>query len=247
MLTYDTLIFNELYNNADDANDWLELRNVSNIDIPLDKWKLTIQTGRGSTIIPFPAGTTIPAGEVLLITNKEMVPAEASVLSIVVKSFALPQSDFALILRSPTAFGDLAGNYFQDARERPETAPEFILGNVYDRVQSTVSGYRAEAWAVSTYRNGLGSPGYQPSAVAGDLNNDGVVNILDLVMVASKFGTNGPSAADLNGDKTVNIQDLVLVANAISNVSAAPTANQSDAATVNNWLKLAASKRSKNR
>ena len=239
LLTYDTIIFNELCNNSDDANDWLELRNVSNVDIPLDKWKLTIQTGNGSVIIPFPAGTVIAAGEVLLITNRKMVPAGASVLSIVVKSFALPQSDFALILRSPTAFGDLAGNYFQDASPRPKTAPEFILGNVYDRVQSTVSGYRAEAWTMSTHRNGMGSPGYQPSTVAGDLNNDSIVNILDLVLVASKFGTTGPSVADLNGDNTVNIQDLVLVANALNAVAGAPPVKQPTAALVNSWLQLA--------
>ena len=245
LLTYDTIIFNELCNNSDDANDWLELRNVSNVDIPLDKWKLTIQTGNGSVIIPFPAGTVIAAGEVLLITNRKMVPAGASVLSIVVKSFALPQSDFALILRSPTAFGDLAGNYFQDASPRPKTAPEFILGNVYDRVQSTVSGYRAEAWTMSTHRNGMGSPGYQPSTVAGDLNNDSIVNILDLVLVASKFGTTGPSVADLNGDNTVNIQDLVLVGRASNNIISAPTAKQSDATAVNNWLKLARQNESK--
>ena len=57
--------------------------------------------------------------------------------------------------------------------------------------------------------------------------------------MASQFGTTGPQAADLNGDNTVNIQDLVLVANASNNVSAAPTAKQSAAATVNTWLQLA--------
>ncbi len=45
-----------------------------------------------------------------------------------------------------------------------------------------------------------------------DVNGDGVVNILDLVLVAGNFGQSGENAADINGDGTVNIQDLVLVA-----------------------------------
>ena len=67
LLTYNTLIFNELHNGSDDANDWLELRNVSPVDIPLDNWQLSVQTGSGTAVIPFPAGTVMPAGEVLLI------------------------------------------------------------------------------------------------------------------------------------------------------------------------------------
>ena len=245
LLTYDTIIFNELHNGSDDTTDWLELRNVSNVEIPIDNWQLRIQTGKDNVIIRFPAGTVIPTGEVLLITNTGMATADASISSVVIETFALPQADFALILRSPTAFGDLAGNYFQGQKERPETAPAFTVDTVWERVQATVSGYRAEAWAKSTHRNGLGSPGYQPSAVMGDLNNDNLVNILDLVLVASQFGTTGITAADLNGDMTVNIQDLVLVANAFRNVGAAPTPKQSAAATVNNWLQLAQQNESK--
>jgi WD40 repeat protein len=42
-----------------------------------------------------------------------------------------------------------------------------------------------------------------------DVNGDGVVNILDLTFLASRFGESSP---DVNGDSIVNILDLVLVA-----------------------------------
>ena len=44
-----------------------------------------------------------------------------------------------------------------------------------------------------------------------DVTGDGVVNILDLVVVANALGKSEP---DLNGDDVVNVQDLVIVANA---------------------------------
>ena len=44
-----------------------------------------------------------------------------------------------------------------------------------------------------------------------DVNGDGIVNILDLVVVANGFGKDAP---DVNGDGVVNVLDLVAVANA---------------------------------
>ena len=58
--------------------------------------------------------------------------------------------------------------------------------------------------------------------LAEDVNNDGVVNIQDIVLVASNFGATGENAADVNGDRVVNIRDLVQVAARIGAVPAAP-------------------------
>ena len=159
----------------------------------------------------FPKGVVIPAGDVLLLTNTEMATTDTTVLSVVSEKFMLPQADFALILRSETAFGDVAGNYVQGEAALPETLPTFTVDTVWDRTQPIGFGYRAEAWAKSTYQNGLGSPGYLPTTPSVDLNNDGVVNIFDLVLVASQFGTTS-TTADLNNDGTVNLGDLAIVA-----------------------------------
>ena len=41
----------------------------------------------------------------------------------------------------------------------------------------------------------------------------GLVNVLDLVIIANAFGKDAP---DVNGDGTVNVLDLVVVANAFA-------------------------------
>ena len=62
--------------------------------------------------------------------------------------------------------------------------------------------------------------------IAADVNNDGSVNILDLVSVASAFGNAGINlAADVSGDGVVNILDLVLVAGMFGDGAAAPSAH----------------------
>ena len=233
LLAHDTVIFNELHNGSDDANDWLELRNVSDAALALDDWQLTIRTSDHSVSVSFPADTLIPAGEVLLLTNTALTTAEASILSVVSETFALPQADFALILHSPAGLGDVAGNYFQGKDDLSQPLPALTVDTVWERTQPISVGYRAAAWTESSHPSGLGTPGYQPQATSADLNNDGVVNILDLVLVASQFGTTD-TTADLNKDGIVNLEDLVRVANAWGGVASAPTAG-----TVNTWLQLA--------
>ena len=73
-----------------------------------------------------------------------------------------------------------------------------------------------------------------------DVNGDGVVNILDLTLVAQGFGTDSLEG-DVNGDGVVNVFDLVQVAGALGGDGAAPSAYSLDpsnisAADVERWL-----------
>ena len=77
-----------------------------------------------------------------------------------------------------------------------------------------------------------------------DVNNDGTLNILDVVLIASSFGESGESPADLNGDGVVDLLDLYLIANALDNIESSPSGQvlsreELTAAQVQEWLKLA--------
>ena len=78
--------------------------------------------------------------------------------------------------------------------------------------------------------------------IAADINNDGSVNILDLILIAFDLGNVGANiAADVNGDGVVSILDLVLVAGMFDGAAAAPSAQPQvpetlTAVEVQGWL-----------
>ena len=80
-----------------------------------------------------------------------------------------------------------------------------------------------------------------------DVNSDGSVNILDLVLIASELGNTGQNlAVDVNGDGVVNVFDLILVAGMFDGAAAAPSAQLQLPATltaveVQGWLTDASS------
>ncbi|RKU07430.1 hypothetical protein C6501_17675 [Candidatus Poribacteria bacterium] len=68
-----------------------------------------------------------------------------------------------------------------------------------------------------------------------DINEDGAINILDLVIIASFDASNERS--DVNGDGTVNILDLVVVASNFGEEDiAAPATNSPTVAQIQSWL-----------
>ena len=81
----------------------------------------------------------------------------------------------------------------------------------------------------------------EPVWIEGDVNYDGVVNVLDLVLIGENFTKSGENDADVNGDGVVDIVDLVLVAGALGGAGAAPSAPSMAmsvlrAADVEHWL-----------
>ncbi len=84
----------------------------------------------------------------------------------------------------------------------------------------------------------------QESGTSADVNGDGVVNVLDLVLVAQYLGETGPpnSKVDVNGDGIVNILDLILIAQHLGGEMAAAPAMISgapDAAVIQAWIEQA--------
>ena len=79
-----------------------------------------------------------------------------------------------------------------------------------------------------------------------DINEDGQINVLDLILVGQDFGKTNPahSRTDVNGDGKVNISDLVFVAQHLGEITGIPAApsnfalhsTELDSAIVQAWI-----------
>ena len=107
-------------------------------------------------------------------------------------------------------FLDLSGNYISDFSPIAS-----LIGNLvkYYNSNQTILTYKPE-----------------------DVNHDGIVNIIDLILVVSYFGNSGFADSananvypDVNGDGVVDVKDLVAVAADIDAAAAAPTLKKDQA------------------
>ena len=99
---------------------------------------------------------------------------------------------------------------------------EFIINWLAENSALDIEGTDKLTTTWNAVKNG--NPTAGPSTdIAADVNRDGVVNIQDLVLIASHFGKEGQDNADVNHDGVVNIADLVLVAWALGQEAAAPS------------------------
>ena len=135
------IIFNEIRNADDNTHDWLEIKNISQDDIPLGTWEISIinsadtdYSAEEQVIIGFPDYYTLQADKVLLIVstparNTDLILGQDTVdpntdpklpnQTIYSPRFSLPDSPYLLILRSvkeqnntANAIEDITGGFF---------------------------------------------------------------------------------------------------------------------------------------
>ena len=225
----------------------------------IDLFNVILTDNAGEHLLHFiPRGTKVvepsllPTSAVISITPSSVLsPAVGEQLTFNVDiTGGQNVADFQLTFDyDSSALGSIStsrGNYLVDGVGNGDGTLETVTFRVRDVKASTVSlsGYLVAP-------NGLRYlPTFESAKIVvpilGDVNRDGVVNILDLVQVASKFGQSvSGDPADVNEDGLVNIVDLVKVAGALGGGAAAPSALYSDLeatptrADVQNWLSQA--------
>ena len=214
-----SVIFNEFLNASSNKQDWVELRNLSETDIPLGDWQITISAGQAmkNNVVKFP-DITLPAGKVLLLINtphkdtRLALSKHFSYRYLLMPELRLPQSELMLTLQNRAgAIMDIMGGYFSD-EDAPNTST-FEQDQAYSRERPSTSGYEATAWTLSGYHASLGydrnvpqekspgTPGYLKS-VSIPQSEIAPVSISEIMYVTGKSG-NLPQWIELyNASKT---------------------------------------------
>ncbi len=247
------------------------LAGISNGDGTLATLTFEIVDVKGSILTPFDVILTNSEGEPMLPPFTEWGRIEAtgllssSVVSVTPARVLSPAIGEQLVFNVDIVGGkdiaehQLTWEFDRTVLRHISTSQEDYLaggiGNGDGRLMTgdfEVLAVKASTVSVSGYliaSNGLRSiPTFESAEVVvpllGDVNRDGMVNILDLTLVASSFNQQVSAEgnpADVNGDGVVNIVDLAKVAGALGNTGAAPSA-QPEALTmltttdVHGWL-----------
>jgi hypothetical protein len=208
-------------NIRDDDLEFIEIYNPTAAGITLTNWRM-----RGGIDYDFPAGTTLPAGQSLLVASfAPSDPNNRNRLSAFRTNYAI--NDQVRILGPYTGKLDNGSNQVQLQRpdEPPLEEPTFIprlledeviydddgawptsadgQGNSLTRLLPARFGNEASSWNATAPTPGrvLGSN------LPGDLNGDATVNEQDITLLCQSInGTRPP--ADLNADGATNRSDL---------------------------------------
>ncbi len=108
----DKVIFNEIRNAEDDKNDWIELKNISDEDVPLGDYEISI----------------IIESTPKMISNRAELREEDVDIVIFPEDYTLPAGGLLLIINTPPSETDLIeGEDITDEDSDPDTPPQYLI------------------------------------------------------------------------------------------------------------------------
>ena len=224
-------------------NKYLEIYNASGEDVDLGPYSLS-SCSNGCDVtgewdypnnVTFEAGTTLAAGDVYVVchgSSDEYILAECdqtfTYLSNGDDVFGLTFGDQILDIIGTT--GDDPGSGWQICDIEDATKDHTIVRKSWvnegtsDWGTSSGSDGSDCQWVVLeqndwTYLGFHEMGGDEGCEVNGDVNSDGVLNVLDVVAIVSAITTGTTESldcADMNGDDTVNVLDIVQIVSTIT-------------------------------
>jgi len=221
------VIFSELMWMGDFAaasHEWIELQNMTDKDIDLSGWQITRLIDKEETVmLTIPYGI-IPARGYFLIANNKAEEANFAVEpDLVTADVSLPNNQLQLKLYDGPF--DSGGNLIDTADDgtgAPAAGDAETKASMI-RNDPIRDGVLADSWHTADTREGwndgaqeFGTPnssGITRQMPAWDVNQDGQVDISDLVLAGKYFGESSPAnpRADVNQDKVVDIIDLSMI------------------------------------
>ena len=209
---------------AANSHEWIELYNTTDADIDLSGWQITRLRDEGEQVmVTIPMGI-IPAGGYFLISNNTAEDSNIAVEpDLVTADVSLPNTKLQLKLYDgPFEEGANPIDAADDGTGAPaagdgQTMKSMVRKDPPGDGTLSENWYTADAqsgWDEGAQEFGTPMPGGLPSIPPWDVNEDGSVDISDLVIVGKYFGESPPTnpRADVNRNNIVDILDLVLIA-----------------------------------
>ena len=107
----DTIIFNEFHNAEDDTHDWIELKNISDEDVSLAEWEVSL-------VVPHAIGPATPQWEIVAMDRDVVAFGD----------WTLPAGGILLIVNTHPSETDLIrGQNIENPNHNPDLFPKYLI------------------------------------------------------------------------------------------------------------------------
>ncbi len=204
---------------AANSHEWIELFNTTDADIDLSGWQITRFGDEGKQVMVTITMGIIPSGSYFLISNNSAEYSNIAVEPDLVTA-DISLSNTKLQLKLYDADGNLIDTA-DDGTGAPAAGDTDAKKTMVRNIPIT-DGILADSWHTADEQSGWDddaqefgtpTPGGLPSIPPWDVNQDGSVDISDLIIVGKYFGESPPTnpRADVDRNNIVDILDLLQI------------------------------------